>query len=162
MTAHLAIPALAVPAPTLLAAWCAREAAPDESPERDVQVNAFRWCHYDRGLLCLHVPNELLGRAGKPSKRDYKRASSLKAQGFLPGAPDLLILEPPTNPAYAHHHSVWLELKAGGLDASAMTDEQRRQLARARSKGLLADCLSGSAQVRLYLEWLFVRQGVPA
>lgn len=72
--------------------------------ESEHQQALFQWAQLARGkypelALMFHIPNG--------GKRDYTTAARLKAEGVLPGIPDIML--PVSRGGY---HGLWVELKA--------------------------------------------------
>ncbi len=93
--------------------------APGGTPkERVVQrqiVNGLRAC----GLRVRHTPNGVK-YAGSVQDRN-RQAAVMRADGLVPGFPDLTVVKPGTPPIYGH-----LEVKREG--ASLASDHAQRQL----------------------------------
>jgi hypothetical protein len=91
------------------------------------------------GYLFLHVPN-----GGKRTKAE---AAIFKALGVQPGAPDLLLFDPP--PKHPHAKGVALELKRAS--GGRLRDNQKQWLEKLRERGWIVNACHGSNDA---IDWL--------
>ena len=82
-----------------------------EHSEQVTLVQRLRWMHPELKDLVAAVPNG--------GKRDPRTAAALKAEGVLPGWPDLIVAKPV--PGY-HGCYVEMKVKAGGV----LSPDQKR------------------------------------
>jgi hypothetical protein len=74
-------------------------------------------------------------------------AARMKDEGVKPGVPDLCIAIP-----RGSRHGLYLELKATGTTASAVSKEQREWIARLRTAGYAAEVAHGFEQATQIIE----------
>lgn len=100
-----------------------RAVTPTEEQEQRTLAEWLDW----HGVVWLHPPNE--------GKRSRIGGGMLKRIGLSPGAPDILILQPPPDLSYA---GVAIEMKRRGRESEkdgGVTPEQRVWLERLRGIG---------------------------
>lgn len=91
--------------------------------EHDLQVGCVRWFRYEFPAfapLLFAIPNG--------GRRDYVAAAKLKAEGVVPGVPDLLLAVP-----RGEYHALWIEMKNG--KAGELSPAQKEMHERLRAQG---------------------------
>ena len=91
--------------------------------EHDLQVGCVRWFRYEFPAfapLLFAIPNG--------GRRDYVAAAKLKAEGVVPGVPDLLLAVP-----RGGFHGLWIEMKNG--KAGELSTAQKEMHINLRAQG---------------------------
>lgn len=120
---------------------------PKSPLEHTEQVRVVEWMkHFHPGVIVAAVPN-----GGRRTKTE---AGRLKAEGVLPGYPDLLIDEP-----RGGYHGLRIEMKrVGGKGA---TVAQKAVHARLRAAGYRVETCHGAAEATGLID-AYLRQPAPA
>jgi len=88
--------------------------------ESGLQKGCIKWFRHQ-------YPNKVLYSVPNGGKRDEVTASILKAEGVLPGVPDLFLME-----ASGEYHGLYIEMKFG---KNGLTSEQISFFAKAQQRG---------------------------
>ena len=100
-----------------------RESRKAAATEHDLQVGCVRWFRYEfpeYAPLLFAIPNG--------GRRDYVAAAKLKAEGVVPGVPDLFFAVP-----RGGWHGLWIEMKNGM--AGELSQAQKEMHERLRAQG---------------------------
>lgn len=100
-----------------------RESRKAAATEHDLQVGCVRWFRYEfpeYAPLLFAIPNG--------GRRDYVAAAKLKAEGVVPGVPDLLLAVP-----HGGYHALWIEMKNG--KAGELSTAQKEMHVTLRAQG---------------------------
>ena len=104
-----------------------RESRKASASEHDLQVSCVRWFRLEfpeYASLLMAIPNG--------GRRDYVAAAKLKAEGVVPGVPDLFLAVPSGG-----WHGLWVEMKNG--KAGEVSPAQREMHEKLRAQGYAVD-----------------------
>ena len=120
-----------------------RDSRKAAATEHDLQVGCVRWFRYEFTAfapLLFAIPNG--------GRRDYVAAAKLKAEGVVPGVPDLLLAVP-----RGGYHALWIEMKNG--KAGELSPAQKEMHVNLRTQGYRVEvCRTFDAFVTIIRDYL--------
>lgn len=120
-----------------------RESRKAAATEHDLQVSCVRWFRLEfpeYASLLMAIPNG--------GRRDYVAAAKLKAEGVVPGVPDLFLAV-----SSGGWHGLWVEMKNG--KAGEVSPAQKEMHERLRAQGYRVEvCRTFDAFVTILRDYL--------